>query len=269
MKLIRHIACFLAAGLLISGCAELRMGAAGCQEERETLYQVSTFDALLSGEYDGEVSCAELLRHGDFAIGTYDKLDGEMIAIDGKLLRVRVDGKVSEVSPEEKTPFASATFFDADMDEAMPAESVKSMEALGKAIDARLPSFNYFYAVRLDGRFSHVKTRSVPRQSPPYPPLVEVAKNQPVFEFHDIEGTVLGFRCPDYVKGVNVTGYHLHFLTRDGTAGGHLLDCALADEGRLRMDVTRDFRMTLPREGAFLGLDLRRDRTAETKRVEK
>ena len=93
------------------------------------------------------------------------------------------------------------------------------------------PPKTCFYAVMIQGEFSYVKTRSVPAQEKPYPPLAEVTKNQPTFEFTDVTGTMVGFRCPPYVTGINVPGYHLHFLTDDRTAGGHLLEFTVAPGG--------------------------------------
>ena len=60
-----------------------------------------------------------------------------------------------------------------------------------------LPSPNIFYAIRIEGNFTYIKARSVPKQEN-YRPLVEVAKEQPVFTFTDIDGTLAGFcRIPE------------------------------------------------------------------------
>jgi acetolactate decarboxylase len=98
---------------------------------------------------------------------------------------------------------------------------------LEQYLDKLLPTENIFYAIKIEGTFKYIKTRSVPKQNKPYPPLVEVVKNQPTFEFHNVKGTIVGFRCPSYVEGINVPGYHLHFITGDKKAGGHLLECHL------------------------------------------
>lgn len=45
------------------------------------LFQYSTLEALLGGVYDGEVTVGELLTHGDFGLGTFNSLDGEMIIL--------------------------------------------------------------------------------------------------------------------------------------------------------------------------------------------
>jgi acetolactate decarboxylase len=105
-------------------------------------------------------------------------------------------------------------------------------------------------AVRVDGLFGHVKTRSVPRQRKPYPPLVEVVEGQPTFELHDVRGSLVGFRFPDHARGLNVPGYHFHFITDDRTAGGHVLGCRLT-RGELRVDREADLRLELPPEVAL------------------
>ena len=47
------------------------------------IYQTSTMGALLGGVYEGDVTIGELLRHGDFGLGTFNRLDGEMLVLDG------------------------------------------------------------------------------------------------------------------------------------------------------------------------------------------
>ena len=85
----------------------------------------------------------------------------------------------------------------------------------------------------------------MPRQRKPYPPLVEVVKHQPIFELHDIRGSLVGFRFPNYAQGLNVAGYHLHFVTGDRRAGGHLLECRMA-HGELYVDQEADLQLELP-----------------------
>lgn len=48
-----------------------------------TMYQVSTLQALMMGDYEGHISIRELLKKGDTGLGTFDRLHGEMILVDG------------------------------------------------------------------------------------------------------------------------------------------------------------------------------------------
>lgn len=247
----------LPALLLLAGCVAAPRG---------TVYQVSTIDALLAGVYDGEVRFADLKSHGDFGIGTFDALGGEMVAVDGQYFDVRYDGRVQQVAPARRTPFAAVTFFEANR--FTPAMTVTNLAHLTAQLDAAIPAANRPCAIRIDGVFHFVRTRSVPPQKPPYPPLAEVAKSQAVFEFHDVRGTLVGFRCPAWMKGVNVPGHHLHFLTADHTGGGHVLDVAFTDL-TAGLDECSTVTVVLPGSAAFGAVNLNQDRSRELDRVEK
>jgi len=235
--------------------------------QRETLVQISTIDAILNGVYDGVVDLAALTSYGDFGIGTFEGLDGEMIGFDGNFYQIKADGVAYPVSDSMETPFACVTFFDTDYEEELP-EGL-DYEQIQELLDDTLPTSNIFYAIKIEGSFSYMKTRSVPGQQKPYPPLVEVTQNQPIFEFTDIDGTVVGFRCPPYVAGVNISGYHLHFLTEDNNAGGHVLEFQLA-EAVAYVDYTSEFLMILPSEDSdFYEIDLTQDKQEELEEAER
>jgi len=127
---------------------------------------------------------------------------------------------------------------------------------------------NIFHAVKRDGTFDYVKTRSVPGQQKPYPPLVEVTANQPIFEFEYRKGTIVGFYSPDYVEGLNVPGYHLHFITEDRTAGGHVLEFVVKD-AELTVDYSSELHIILPDTEEFNSLDLTLSKKKELEEAEK
>jgi len=235
-------------------------------ENRDVLFQISTIDALLAGVYDGEMTYEELQKHGDFGIDTFNGLDGEMIGIQGKFYLIKTDGIAYPVDGSMKTPFAVVTFFETD--KTVLLNKTVDYEELKEYLDNLLPTQNIFYAVKIEGTFHYIKARSVPRQKEPYPPLVEVVKNQSIFEFHNVKGTIAGFRCPIYVKGINVIGYHLHFLTKDRKAGGHLLECQLQNI-KIEIDYTSAFYMVLPENAEFYTVDLEKDKHQELEKVEK
>jgi acetolactate decarboxylase len=222
------------------------MRRADLHEEREphVLFQASTIGALLDGAFDGDLSFAELAEHGDLGLGTLNHLDGEMIAIDGEFFRADVDGRAMRIDPAQQTPFAVVTSFEPTVDERLPDEALADEELLER-LDALVPSDASSCAVRLDGRFELVRARSVPRQEPPYRPLTEVVAEQHVFELRDVEGTMLGFRFPTYVEGIEVAGYHLHFISADRTRGGHVLD-SRSRGLRARLDPSDDLHVELP-----------------------
>ena len=244
-------------GLVLAGCAG---------PSRNTVFQTSTIDALLAGVYDGDLSLRELRRQGDFGIGTFDDLDGEMVLLDGQFYQVRADGRVYAPDPDGETPFAAVCRFRPDRQVAVPSGlDMAGVEAL---LDREVPGGNRFAAIRVDGHFKRMRTRSVPAQSRPYPPLKEVAATQPVFNRKNISGTLVGFRCPSYVGGVNVPGWHLHFISQDRSFGGHVLAFEVVT-GVAQVDELDRLVMQLPGTKDFAEADLSRDRQAELAGVEK
>jgi len=240
--------------------------ACGCAGDRDVVFQTSTIFALMEGVYDGELTCGELTARGDVGLGTFDALDGEMVVVDGRVYQVRADGRATRADRLARTPFAAVTFFEADRTAALRRPG--DFRELLRRLDALLPTKNVPYAVRIRGRFAYVKTRSVPRQRRPYPRLAEVAKHQPTFAFGPVDGVVVGFRLPAYVEGVNVPGWHLHFLTADRTRGGHVLDM-VADEVTVEIDRCTALHVSLPATPDFDTADLTRRSAAELHKVEK
>jgi acetolactate decarboxylase len=229
------------------------------------IFQLSTINALLEGVFDGNMSYGQLKAHGDFGIGTFNGLDGEMIAFDGRFWQVRSDGRANPVPDDALTPFATVLFFAPRIEEEV--NGPLDLQALKRLVDTRVGSGNLFCALRVDGTFNSIRTRSVPRQSKPYPPLVEITEHQPEFDFAHVNGTIVGFRFPDFARGMNVPGYHLHFLTRDERGGGHLLAMEL-DHGHLAIDEESDFHIELPTDPDFLESDLTGDRLADVRKAE-
>lgn len=185
-----------------------------------TAFQVGTLDALIDGRYDGDATIGELLAHGDLGLGTVQHLGGELIVIDGAAFVVDADGVVHAVPPHTRTPFAVVCRFEplglTHLTGPMPLAAVQHF------LDGIAPHTSVV-AVRVHGDFAHLRLRSVRAQCPPYPPLAEVTAHQTEWDLPEATGTLLGFRFPDTVAGLEAPGYHLHFLSDDRGHGGHVL----------------------------------------------
>lgn len=231
----------------------------------DTIYQYSTIDALLAGLYDGEMTIEQLKHQGDFGLGTLNGLDGELIMLDGTAYHITAGGKATTLAGSAKIPFATVSFFQEDS--ILKLDKIKSLEALNTTIKKGLPSENVFYAIRVDGRFPFVKARAIPKQNAPYEPLAELVKKQVVVQFTG-QGTLVGYYSPPFVKGVNVPGFHWHFITADHSGGGHVLDCSF-EPTTARLDSLRVFTMQLPDSKQFDAVNLTEDKGAELDVVEK
>ncbi|HWB12831.1 MAG TPA: acetolactate decarboxylase [Pirellulales bacterium] len=234
------------------------------QVSHHTLFQVSTSNALVEGIYQGAVRVGTLREHGDLGLGTFENLDGEMVAVDGHFFQARGDGSVRECDDEALSPFAVVTRFVAETEVKLAACPDSRM--LFSRFDDLRQSDNLFFALRVDGHFDYVHARAMCKTREGVP-LVQAAAVQPEFEFRDVPGTLVGFWTPEYARMLNVPGYHLHFLSADRQHGGHLLDCRGTN---LRLQIQRegDYRLALPETEDFLRADLRRDSAAELAQAE-
>ncbi|MEU9305532.1 acetolactate decarboxylase [Streptomyces sp. NPDC048269] len=223
---------------------------------RGRIFQTSTMTAMLEGVYEGTTTVAELRRNGDFGIGTFDRLDGEMIVLlDGRCYRLRADGTAGEADTATRTPLAAVTYFHGEHDWRL-TEPVDAA-GLRTVIDNWIPSPNLFYAVRVDGHFDHMVTRMLPEQHRPYPRLIDAVAGQVISTHTELHGTIVGFRSPTHMLGVAAAGYHLHFLSSCRTRGGHAYDFVLRS-GRVRVDVGYELLLRMPRTQDFRSAQLGR-----------
>jgi acetolactate decarboxylase len=221
--------------------------------------------ALVEGIYREDTTIGMVRSKGDLGLGTFNDLDGEMVLLDGVVYRLRPDGDAAIIGDEVQTPFACVTFFSGDAEERFEAP-IAAADFEHRLLDL-LPSKNLVYALRIYGRFAHVKARSVPKQVN-YRPLAEIARLQTVFEFDDVEGTMVGFFTPSFLESVHVPGFHLHFLTADRKRGGHVLAASPANV-LVRQQHAPKVELGLPITLDFLTMDRTRDMAADIAAVER
>jgi len=237
-------------------------------EERQphVLFQASTIGALIDGAYDGDLTFAELAERGDLGLGTLNGLDGEMIAIDGAFYRADHAGVIHPVAMEQRTPFAVVGRFAPTID--VRLDGRLEHDDLLARLEELIPSGAPSCAIRLDGHFDLVRARSVPRQRPPYRPLTEVIAEQQIFDLTDLHGSMVGFRFPSYLEGIEVGGYHLHFIDADRSRGGHVLG-SRSTGLRARLDPSKDLHIELPPQVDLADPDLAGATHAAVERIER
>lgn len=220
-----------------------------------TLFQVSTSAGLVEGLYQGAVRVSRLLRHGDFGLGTFIELDGEMIVLDGVCYRVASDGEITTVEGDRLIPYAVVTRFSPDL--AKRFQKLTSFAELVAVCDGLRESDNVFFAFRVDGKFSFVKTR-VMKAVREGTGLKAASAAQQEFSFEDQEGTLIGFWSPGFAGSFSVPGYHFHFLSADRKRGGHVLECEAVNVAIARCAM-HEMHVSLPETEEFLKADLSRD----------
>jgi acetolactate decarboxylase len=229
------------------------------------IYLCSPINALVEGIYEENVLLSEVLKHGDFGLGTFDDLDGEMVILDGGIYQISSDGQVTKVDTNAHTPFAAVTFYNPTRYDEIKHEL--SYDAFITWINGLFLSPNLFYAVRIEGEFTHIKARSVPKQSNYYP-FVDVSHEQIVFDFNNLEGTLAGFFTPTFLSSLNVPGLHLHFLSADLRSGGHVLEC-VPRKAHVGIQLIHKLELSLPMTPDYLTLDFRRNVDQDLNKIEK
>lgn len=235
------------------------------EDKGNAVYLTAPINALVEGLYVENTTIAQVKQHGDFGLGTFNYLDGEMLLLDGKVYQIRSDGNAYDVGDDERSPFACVTFFSPDTFDDI--EGTEDPPDLNVLLDNLIPSRNMLYAVRIDGVFSHVRCRAVPR-SENYRPLVEATRDQPVFDFHNVTGSLAGFYTPPFMESLNAPGFHLHFLTDDRRRGGHLMTGTLK-KVRIGIQHVPRLEVGLPVTLDYLTTDLTRDIGQDLEKAEK
>jgi acetolactate decarboxylase len=211
----------------------------GQERSINSVYLSAPVNAMLKGIYQEDTTLGELKRHGDFGLGTFNDLDGEMVMLDGRIYQLHADGKTYDVSDEVRTPFACVTFYRPSFVEDIDAEL--DFDAFHALLNRLLPSDNMLYAIRIDGFFKQIKVWSVARQEN-HQPLSDDHGDRPVFSYENIDGVLAGFYTPKFIRALNFPGFHLHFLTAGRDSGGHLFECRT---GRMRIGIQIVHRLEL------------------------
>ncbi|WP_428304608.1 acetolactate decarboxylase [Lacipirellula sp.] len=252
-----------------AGCLEsepLGVSMRGRAHDGDELVQFSLLSALAAGDYAGGAPLQQVLQFGDFGVGTFDRLDGEMIVLDGDIFQVKADGTVVPRDGVGATPFATVTFFEADGQ--LDGIAAKSLTELDHQLDRRVPNAKRPVAFKVTGEFAELTLRSAPPQKPPYRPLAEVIDQQQVWTRRSVKGTLIGMRCPEWMGTLNVAGYHWHFLSDDRTIGGHVLDCRV-EGAHGAYDECSSLLVRLPESESFDAIDVSGVTDADVDKIER
>lgn len=210
------------------------------------LFQHGTLAMLVDGLFGGTLAVSDLLKHGDFGIGTAEGLNGELIILDGVPYQALADGTIRVIGDDELLPFANVNSADFEGRAVLSDIEMKDVDA---TLAKELSYQNTFVAIKISGTFRTVQTRVVKKQERPYPTLSETASKQQVFNAEDVRGTVVGYYTPDLFHGAGVAGMHLHFVDDQHEFGGHLLDFK-ADQVKLSWQLLDGLDLNLPIQDA-------------------
>jgi len=234
----------------------------------DTLFQVSTLQALMQGYYYPVSTVGELKQNGDFGIGCFEAVNGELIMVDGVVYQAIHDSSILVPDNNATIPYATVTFFNNDI--SFELENVSSMENLKEQLNKIVNENgnNIFYFVRIDGNFDTLTYRSEYAQKEPYKPLAKAMEtDQTFFNKENETGTIVGLYCPDFMDKLNSPGWHFHFITQDKKSGGHLLNLS-SKKIAVQLDKKTDFKMKIIEDEKFQQMQLSKDMSKDMIEVE-
>ena len=200
-------------------------------ETGQWVEQIGTYDSLVSPDYDGLAPISAASSGATLGLGTFDQLDGEMVLVGGVIYRVGTDGVPVKGPASRTTPFFEGIRFKPEL--SGPVAPGTTCANLLAAVNTLASSDSGIVAVRVRGTFTDLVTRSVPAQRPPYAPLAQIVAGQTVFQLGQREAVLVGFRTAPDLAGTGAPGLHLHGLTADRAAGGHVLSCVAGSDVQL------------------------------------
>lgn len=233
------------------------------------LYQVSTLQALALGYTRPVVTVRELLKNGDIGLGTFEDVDGEMIILDGVCYQAKQDGSIVRSQDSAGVPFAVAG--SVKYGKKIKMEDMKDIEAIKTELTLSIDldfSLNSIHAARIDGWFEKIHARAgAPYRSQHVTLKNILSKTQKEFCFEKLYGTLVCVYFPDYMDGINASGWHLHFLSEDKKFGGHVFEASMSAGDCLLQKMDR-IDIQLPNDAAFDTYSLKEASKDEIKEVE-
>ncbi|WP_200974824.1 acetolactate decarboxylase [Echinicola sp. 20G] len=214
-------------------CLSLLILSVSCQDQpteinskqtssSDKIWHYSILDAMRRGIYEGTNTVKELKAHGDFGLGTFNHLNGELVALDGVIYRIPPSGEV-EVAPDTMiSPFTSLSFFNADTTMTFPFTG--DFEDLKRNIEGILPSRNVPYAIKVRSQWSEITVGGAkPVETTDTTELAVLMKSRPQYQAENIQGMMIGFFTPSLMSNVDLSPFHFHFLSEDKKFAGHLI----------------------------------------------
>jgi len=214
-----------------------------------TLNQFAVINTLAEGSYLSNITYKEIKQAGNFGLGTFNYLNGEMVALNGKFYQAKVDGNVNLVKDSDCSPFAAVHHFIADQTVNVENEIV-NFDELQNYLSNYISNNKNIYSFKIHAEFDSITVRSVPAQSLPFPPLADVIKNQTLFNLKNIKGTLVGYWFPHYLSNVNAPGFHFHFISDDEKNAGHVISCSFS-KANVEIDELSKLNLVIPQNEEY------------------
>ncbi|MBA2654069.1 MAG: acetolactate decarboxylase [Gammaproteobacteria bacterium] len=214
-----------------------------------TLYQYSHFLAISHGLYDGTISVQNLMQYGNFGLGTFHALEGELVVIDGQSYHCTQGVKTSIANVEDTLPWAAVGNFTENIKTAN-LQYIVDFKTLEDTLLKLMETTNYPFLFHIEGTFENIVIGSVLKQEKPYPKIKEIIDSGVTVETGKIKGQLVGFYAPEFMFPMKGKGFHLHCLEEKQRFGGHVLELTLK-EGSVKFECVTEIKLELPQNEIY------------------
>lgn len=222
----------------------------GRMNAQDAIYYASLNRTVRLGHYDGVKTLKEVKQHGNFGLGSIDRIAAELVMINDTAYQFSCDGKAKVMEPQTKLPFAAVKFFKTE--KSYRLDKPYTLKEVQHLLDSVLYK-NSFAAIRISGQFHTVEYFCYLPPEKPYPPIEEVTKKTIVNA--NTSGVLVGFYSPRATEVINSPEYHFHFLNAQRSNGGHVQDCQIKNV-LIEIDYADQLIIALPDPSTLTGIDL-------------
>ncbi|WP_150468560.1 acetolactate decarboxylase [Francisella sp. SYW-9] len=208
-----------------------------------TIYQAGNITSLTRGVYSSDISLKDLERKGQYGLGTIEGAKGEMVIFKGKAYLSDIRGKAVPLKGNITVPFADVFSF--SKPQINSNYNDLTISKVLSTIKDKLHGDNYFYIIKIKGKFSKIHARTIPPAQKGYTLSQWVSKNQKFHDLKNVEGTLIGVYSPKYLSSIAVPGFHFHFITKDLSHVYHVYSFKSA-QVNVQIEKINNFTMLLP-----------------------
>lgn len=211
------------------------------------LYQYSHFWGVNNGLYDGDMTISALRQYGNHGLGTFNSLAGELVAIKDEFFHC-TGGKATKAEEHAQLPWAAVTDF--AVEHTITISNINSFKELQALFCRYVGSKNYPYILHIEGSCHNISLGSTRKQTRPFQSIDAVIKDSVMIDTGTTDVDMVGFYAPQFMYPLKAQGLHLHFITKDRTQGGHVLDLAL-HKATLKFQQLTSFEILLPKHDEY------------------
>lgn len=224
--------------------------------DKKTLFQGSTFLSLNNKNYEGSWKIQDILKQGNYGLGTFHKTNGEMIIKNGIAYLADENLNLSVAKNSVKSPFYVVGNIGNEFKNSILNSEINMNDFFSK-LENDLNLKNYPIIFNIETNLINATIRSVKEQQIPFTKFIEGLEKYEVRKhFEKIKGNLIGVWFPKHFSSINVPGFHLHFVDSENKIGGHVLNFSINGKYKISFEKMINLNLNLPNNETFENSDI-------------